>query len=503
MPADKSLVRPLGAVAVGLCAVLVLTAAAQAASQADVLAARAVQLLQKGRAAEGVALLDRALKLDPARRDLFLALLRAKKAAGTLTRAEARQLALAEQEASARLDAQLAMIRMGLLQVQSAQLEKRHHLALRRLEAVREAIAKVDRSVDVSVYTRKADALEAASRRRLPVALSADADTAAEEKTAPEPAEQPKPKISEEELRLAMRRVREGNVDTTADAFDPNVTADELRARALANQKGDDYHVSSEIIDRRLIDLEDEHRFYYEKDLDELVRNEVAEMLLRTKADLLIPRKDLSIPKDWHRRVAGRKDDAEIELVGTAKKAEIRRLDTRADVAFNNTPLKKAVKDLAARHGINLVIDAAALKAAGMNPDQIVVDLNLKSASLRSVLTWMCRPAGLDWSLEDNVYVITLPSKAKRDRYKVAYNVMDIALPTRHWRPITAREDWYAYLDRKALRQHSDIFRGSARDLAAGLPLLHYFGGPRIYSYGPDPIEAQRLIALVNAILAD
>lgn len=478
------------------CAVLLASASAVgAASKSDALAAKAAVLMREGKVADAVALLERAVREDTGRRDLRLVMLRAKKVAGKLTTAEAKQLVLAEQEASARIEAQLALIRMGLLQTQSAQVEGNHALALRRLDAVRKAIRRVGSGVDVSVYVKKANDLGAISKHKVPAALSEDAPTVEAPAT-------PRLKMSEEDLKLALRRVREGNVLTDSPAFDPTVTADQLRARALANQKGDKYHVSSEIIDSRLIYKEDEQRFHYERDLHELVQQEVLEALMRTKADMIIPRGDMTIPKGWARRVAGRKNDELWELVGDKKKAEIQRLGSRSSVEFTNTPLGEVVKQLAGKYNVNIVVDAAALRAAGIDPAKVVIDLHLKSATLRSILTWATRPAGLGWSLEDNVYVITLPSKAKQARYTVAYNIMDIALPARQWRPITAREDWQASLDRRALRERSQIYRGDARDLAAGLPLLRYFGGPKIYRYGPDPGEAARLVGIVNAILS-
>jgi len=67
----------------------------------------------------------------------------------------------------------------------------------------------------------------------------------------------------------------------------------------------------------------------------------------------------------------------------------------------------------------------------------------------------------------------------------------------------------YAYLnyqqslDRQYLRDRSMIFNGYAEDLAAGLPLLHYFGGvgPSAMTQRTDPNEVARVVATLEAFL--
>ena len=57
-------------------------------------------------------------------------------------------------------------------------------------------------------------------------------------------------------------------------------------------------------------------------------------------------------------------------------------------------------------------------------------------------------------------------------------------------------------LDRAALRWQSQIFRGRAEDLAAGIPLLRYFGGVDDMAYrGPKySMERQRqIVELIEA----
>ena len=62
-----------------------------------------------------------------------------------------------------------------------------------------------------------------------------------------------------------------------------------------------------------------------------------------------------------------------------------------------------------------------------------------------------------------------------REWYVAIYDVHDLILePARFRVPMFSYHTWR---DREALRQYSYIFRGDAHDLAAGIPLLRYFGG--------------------------
>lgn len=67
-----------------------------------------------------------------------------------------------------------------------------------------------------------------------------------------------------------------------------------------------------------------------------------------------------------------------------------------------------------------------------------------------------------------------------REWYAAVYDIRDITYEPPDFEPsfsLNIAEQTRNELDREALRQRSRIFSGDARDLAAGIPLLHYFGG--------------------------
>ncbi|MBN2563748.1 MAG: hypothetical protein JXQ75_22755 [Phycisphaerae bacterium] len=66
--------------------------------------------------------------------------------------------------------------------------------------------------------------------------------------------------------------------------------------------------------------------------------------------------------------------------------------------------------------------------------------------------------------------------------------------------PGTARMQRMQMLDRDYLRERSQIFNGYADDLAAGLPLLHFFGGidNNAVSTRTDPRETDRIVRIIE-----
>ncbi len=71
--------------------------------------------------------------------------------------------------------------------------------------------------------------------------------------------------------------------------------------------------------------------------------------------------------------------------------------------------------------------------------------------------------------------------------------------------PGTARMQRMQMLDRHALRWRSQIFNGYAEDLAAGMPLLHFFGGidNNAISTRTDPRETERIMRMLKRFVDD
>ncbi|HWL92697.1 MAG TPA: hypothetical protein VNT79_04110 [Phycisphaerae bacterium] len=88
----------------------------------------------------------------------------------------------------------------------------------------------------------------------------------------------------------------------------------------------------------------------------------------------------------------------------------------------------------------------------------------------------------------------------------VIYDLAELVHPVPNFYaayPGTAREQRTQSLDRQYLRERSMIFNGWPEDLAAGLPLLHFFGGidNNAVSTRTDPYETARIVETLNRFI--
>jgi hypothetical protein len=83
----------------------------------------------------------------------------------------------------------------------------------------------------------------------------------------------------------------------------------------------------------------------------------------------------------------------------------------RVNVAVENVPFKKAVRDLAKKHGINLLIDPKMLKQA-----DAAVSLELDNTSLETAIRMLAELADLKPARMGNVMFITSDERAKKIR---------------------------------------------------------------------------------------
>lgn len=85
----------------------------------------------------------------------------------------------------------------------------------------------------------------------------------------------------------------------------------------------------------------------------------------------------------------------------------------------------------------------------------------------------------------------------------VVYDLAELVHPVPNFYaayPGTVREQRMQSLDRQYIRERSMIFNGWPEDLAAGLPLLHFFGGidNNAVSTQTDPYETDRIMAILD-----
>ena len=99
-------------------------------------------------------------------------------------------------------------------------------------------------------------------------------------------------------------------------------------------------------------------------------------------------------------------------------------------IEFVETPLKDVVDYLKDLHHIEIQLDSAALKDAGVD-ESTTVTRNIKGISLRSALKLLLDDLQLTYVIHDEVLLITSPTKAESDEYMTTkvYPVADLVLP--------------------------------------------------------------------------
>lgn len=98
--------------------------------------------------------------------------------------------------------------------------------------------------------------------------------------------------------------------------------------------------------------------------------------------------------------------------------------------------------------------------------------------------------------------------KDGKTRYTAIYDLGDLVHPVPNFYasyPGSVREQRFQREDRFYLQTRSQIFSGYADDLAAGLPLLHYFGGidDNAVSTRTDPRETERILRILDQFVRD
>lgn len=102
-------------------------------------------------------------------------------------------------------------------------------------------------------------------------------------------------------------------------------------------------------------------------------------------------------------------------------------LDQNTTVDFFDEPLIGVVQFFMDFHNMRIQIDEPALKDIGLDKDE-PVSKNLDGISLRSALNLVLGDLGLDWTIANEVLLITSPEVAERTMVTRVYDVGDLIL---------------------------------------------------------------------------
>ena len=135
----------------------------------------------------------------------------------------------------------------------------------------------------------------------------------------------------------------------------------------------------------------------------------------------------------WKELTVRRKErygSMELSQQSPAEKKIQEALKQPTQIEFVETPLKDVVDYLKDLHHIEIQLDSAALKEAGID-ESTPVTKNLKGISLRSALKLLLDELQLKYVVHNEVLLITTPAKAESDEYMTTkvYPVADMVLP--------------------------------------------------------------------------
>ena len=113
--------------------------------------------------------------------------------------------------------------------------------------------------------------------------------------------------------------------------------------------------------------------------------------------------------------------------VGSAEARILAALDDTTTIEFIEEPLTSAVDFLKDYHDIPIQIDEPALEENGLATDESV-SKSLAGISLRSALNLFLHDLGLDWTIANEVLLITTPKVAEKIMFTRVYDVGDLIL---------------------------------------------------------------------------
>jgi type II secretory pathway component GspD/PulD (secretin) len=126
---------------------------------------------------------------------------------------------------------------------------------------------------------------------------------------------------------------------------------------------------------------------------------------------------------------AGNKGGVELKSLSDKEKAIQAMLSRHlVSVNFHNVPLSKALSDLQAMTGVNIVLRHNDLKDEGINPDQ-PVSLDVNNIALKSALKILVDSAHLTYVVGDEVVNVTTEAATRGKNVTKIYSVADLVIP--------------------------------------------------------------------------
>lgn len=145
---------------------------------------------------------------------------------------------------------------------------------------------------------------------------------------------------------------------------------------------------------------------------------------------------DLVYGENWNEITNKRAKYKKQETRYSEKELEIqKRLSTPIQARYMNQPLASVMDELAQMTGITIHLAPDGLAEQSVQPSQPVT-LNIQDTiPLKSALNLILEPLNLDYTIRNDVLMITSKSKKDTDTYTVTYPVADLVIPIPNFQP--------------------------------------------------------------------
>lgn len=145
---------------------------------------------------------------------------------------------------------------------------------------------------------------------------------------------------------------------------------------------------------------------------------------------------DLVYGENWNEITNKRAKYKKQETRYSEKELEIqKRMSTPIQARYTNQPLASVMDELAQMAGITIHLAPDGLAEQSVQPSQPVT-LNIQDTiPLKSALNLILEPLNLDYTIRNDVLMITSKSKKDTDTYTVTYPVADLVIPIPNFQP--------------------------------------------------------------------
>jgi RNA polymerase sigma factor (sigma-70 family) len=103
-----------------------------------------------------------------------------------------------------------------------------------------------------------------------------------------------------------------------------------------------------------------------------------------------------------------------------------KKLSAAGDFKYQNIPLSDVLDELRDHTGLNIIVDRQALAEAQIAPEQQVVTIRLDKVSFRTALKHILHDAGLTYTVQDGVLIVTTPLVDLQKKVRRVYSVADL-----------------------------------------------------------------------------